>query len=235
MKGENFCPLCGNEKGRFIKGLCEDCFLKKHKLVEIPEPISFEQCRTCGKTKLFGKMVVPDSKNLALFVEKKVKVKNLNDAEVHATVSMTEDGEFSAKVQVKGIIDNVPLFFEKDVLLEPESVQCDPCMRLSSQYHEAIIQLRAKEGTGKKELEAMLPKLIGFVEVMHSKNSLSSVSEVSKKREGFDLKVGSKKAAQIAVRQMKNKFNAETKSSSVLNGVDKSGKEKYRFTFLVRV
>ena len=234
MKGENFCPLCGNKKGRFIKGLCEECFLKKHKLVEIPEPISFEQCRTCGKARLFGKLVMPEPKKLELFVEKKVKINELNNAEVHATVSVDEDEEFSAKVLVKGTIDNVPLSFEEKVLLEPEFVQCDPCMRLSSQYHEAIIQLRAKEGK-RKELEKMLPILIGFVEAMHSKNSLSSVTEVSKKREGFDLKVGSKKAAQIAVRQMKNKFNAETKSSSVLNGVDKSGKEKYRFTFLVRV
>ena len=208
MKSENFCPLCGNKKGRFIKGLCEDCFLKKHKLVEIPEPISFEQCRTCGKAKLFGKLVVPDQKNLALLVKKKVKINELDNAEVHATVSMIEDNEFSAKVHVKGIIDNVPLSFEKDVLFEPKSVQCDPCMRLSSQYHEAIIQLRAKEGTGKKELEAMLPKLIGFVEAMHSRDSLAAVTEVSEKREGFDLKVGSKKAAQNAVRQMKAKFNA---------------------------
>ncbi len=234
MQDENFCPLCGTKKGRFIKGLCKECFLKKYNLVEIPKTISFEQCSTCGKTKLFGKMLVPDSKNLALFVEKKVKIKNLADGEIHATVSLDEDGGFSAKVLAKGIIDNVPLSFEKEVLLEPEIVQCDACMRLSSQYHEAIIQLRAKEGE-RKELKKMLPILIGFVEVMHSKNSLSSVTEVSEIKEGFDLKVGSKKAAQIAVRQMKNKFNAETKSSSVLNGVDKSGKEKYRFTFLVRV
>jgi len=234
MKSENFCPLCGTEKGRFIKGLCKECFLKKHNVVEIPKTISFEQCKTCEKTKLFGKMVVPNSKNLALLVEKKVKIKNLNDSKVHATVLINEDGEFSAKVFVKGIIENVPLSFEEEILFEPKPVQCDACMRLSSQYHEAIIQLRAKE-SGRKELKKFLPILIGFVEAMHSKNSLSSVSEVSEKREGFDLKVGSKKAAQIAVRQMKNKFNAETKSSSVLNGVDKSGNEKYRFTFLVRV
>ncbi len=234
MKGENFCPLCGTKKGCFIKGLCEECFLKKHKLVEIPEPISFEQCRTCGKTKLFGKMVVVDPAKLALFVEKKIKITGLDNGELHAIVSIDQDGEFSAKVLVKGIIDNVPISFEKNVLLESMPVQCDACMRLSSQYHEAIIQLRAKEG-GQKDLNKFLPILIGFVEAMHSKNSLSAVTDVSKKREGFDLKVGSKKAAQIAVRQMKNKFNAETKSSSVLNGVDKSGKEKYRFTFLVRV
>ena len=41
MKSENFCPLCGTEKGRFIKGLCKECFLKKHNVVEIPKTISF--------------------------------------------------------------------------------------------------------------------------------------------------------------------------------------------------
>ena len=234
MKGGNFCPLCGKEKGRFIKGLCKECFLKKHKLVEIPETISFEQCKTCGKARLFGKMAVPEPKNLALLVEKKVKARDLENETVHAMVSIEEDGTFSAKVLVKGIIDNVPLSFEEKVLLEPAPVQCDACMRLSSQYHEAIIQLRAKDGK-KKKLKAILPKLIGFVEASHSKDSLAAVTDVSEKREGFDLKVGSKKAAQKAARQMKTKFNAETKSSSVLNGVDKSGNEKYRFTFLVRV
>ncbi len=234
MKDENFCPLCGKEKGHFIKGLCEECFLKKHKLVEIPETISFEQCRTCGKTRLFGKMVVPTEEKLSLIVKKKVKVKDLENEAVDVKVSQASKGVFSAKVLVKGTIDDVSLFFEETVLLEPEFVQCDPCMRLSSQYHEAIIQLRSKD-SDKKKLKELLPKLIDFVEAMHSKDSLAAVIDVSEKREGFDLKVGSKKAAQNAVRQMKAKFNAETKSSSVLNGVDKSGNEKYRFTFLVRV
>ena len=174
MKGENFCPLCGKKKGCFIKGLCEECFLKKHKLVEIPETVFFEQCKTCGKARLFGKMTVPTEEKLALLVEKKFKVKGLETEEVHAKVFMEEDGKFSATVLIKGAIDNVPLSFEKKVLLEPEPVQCDACMRLSSNYHEAIIQLRAKQGGEKKKLKLMLPKLVGFVEAAHSKDGLRS-------------------------------------------------------------
>ena len=99
-------------------------------------------------------------------------------------------------------------------------------------YHEAIIQLR---GEDKTELKKRLPNLIGFVESQKRGNSLAVVTEVSEKKTGFDLKVGSKKAAQNAARQMHLSFGAETKTSSKLIGKDKSGKEKHRFTFLVRI
>lgn len=232
MLSENFCPLCGKTGGRFIKELCEECYLKKHSLVEIPDVVEFEECRSCEKISVFGKFVPFNENSLKRLVEKKVKVKDLEQETVVVKISKDEDGFLSARVIVKGIVGNSPLLFEKDVRLEAKAIQCDPCMRLASHYHEAIIQLR---GEGKKELEKALDSLIGFVEAQRKGNSLAVVTEVASKKTGFDLKVGSKKAAQNAARQMHLSFQAETKVSSKLLGRDKNGKEKHRFTFLVRL
>ncbi|MFA4855062.1 MAG: 60S ribosomal export protein NMD3 [archaeon] len=234
MKSQNFCPLCGSEKARFIKGLCEDCFLKKNPVVELPAVIQVEQCRGCGKTRIAGKMSAFDPEKLSALVKKKAKVRNLEKSVVSVSVEENDEGSILARVLVKGIIDNVALSFEKTVPVEMKSMQCDACMRLSSQYHAAMIQLRAKDGNSKR-LKELLPKVIAAVESSHSKDSLAVVIEVLKKREGFDLKVGSKKAAQNAVGMLKTEFGAKTKFSTVLIGMNASGKEKNRFVFLVRV
>jgi len=221
MKDADFCPLCGKEKGMFIKGLCMDCFLKKHSPIDIPEELEFEQCVSCAKIKVAGKMAELSDEVLAAVVEKKVKAKDLTCREINVSIQ-----EGSAKVVVKGILDGVPLLFEKAVELKPKKVHCDACMRLSSNYHEAIIQLRC---TNKKLLAKALPALINAVDSQHKKNSLAMVTDVSKKKNGFDLKVGSKKAAQIAATQMQRSFNAEIKVSTKLLGRDKKGKEKTPF------
>ncbi len=234
MKGENFCPLCGKKDGRFVKGFCLQCFLRKHSLVAVPEQLCFQQCTQCGKIRLLGKMLPLDKKAIAMFVEKKVKVRGLENAVVHVSVEETQDRQLAARILVKGIIDSVPLSFEEHLTLALKPFQCDACMRLSSQYHEAIIQLRAK-GKDKKKLKQVLPKLIRLVEAQHATNSLAAVTETAETKAGFDLKVGSKKAAQIATKQMQHLFNAETKQSSKVLGRDKTGREKHRFTFLMRV
>jgi nonsense-mediated mRNA decay protein 3 len=231
MQGENFCPLCGKTKGRFLKGFCEQCFLKKHGLVEIPESVHISQCKSCGKYKLFGKMAFPKEDQLARLVEKKVKAKGLEQEVVFARVKKTEEG-FEARVLVKGIVDSTPLSFEKTIPIEVDSFQCDPCMRLSSQYHEAIIQIR---GLDKKKMEQALEKVLESLASQRKNNTLSLATETKKAKNGLDLKVGSKKAAQNAVRAVQKSLGGETKTSSKLLGSDKKGKEKHRFTFLLRV
>ncbi len=226
MKGANFCPVCGKQEGRFIKGFCEECFLKSHALLDVPETIEFEQCKECEKARLFGKFVPLEKEKLASLVEKKVKVHGLETASTAVSVEEGEEG-FTAHVQVKGIIDSVPLSFEREAGLVPVPVQCDSCMKLSSQYHEALIQLRGRD---KKRLEQVLQALIKVIESKRSKDSLAVVTDVAKSRQGFDLKVGSRKAARNAMQFAQRKFNAETNTSK------KSLKRnRLRFTFLVRV
>lgn len=232
MKEDDFCPLCGKTTGVFIKGICKKCFLKKHVPVAIPETIGFTQCSTCGKILVSGKMFSYNEETLSQIVKKKIKIILLEKPSI--SISIPSIDAPVAEVVVKGILDSVPLLLKENVSLEPKLFQCDSCMKLVSQYHEAVIQLRSK-AKGAKDLKTVLPKLVSLIEEQGKKDGLAVVTEVLEKKEGFDLSVGSKKAAYRAVRQMQTRLNAETKASSTLIGVTKSGKEKKRFTFLVRV
>jgi len=177
-------------------------------------------------------MLPLDKELLSQLVKRKIKTGDLEKPIV--TVSIPSLEKPSAKVVVKGFIDSVPLLFEEKVSLKTEPFQCDYCMKLLSQYHEAVIQLRSKTKT-KKALKPVLTQLLSLIESQKAKDSLAVVTEVREKKEGFDLKVGSKKAAYSAVRQLERGLGAETKASSTLRGVTKTGKEKRRFTFLLRV
>ena len=176
-------------------------------------------------------MVEPTEDQLARLVEKKVKAKGLEQEVVFARVKKTEGG-FEARAMVKGIVDSTPLSFEKTIPIEIDAIQCDPCMRLSSQYHEAIIQIRSKD---KKKREKALEKTLESLSSQRKSNTLSLATEKTDRKNGFDLKVGSKKAAQNAVRSAQHSLGGETKASSKLLGRDKKGKEKHRFTFLLRL
>jgi len=232
VKEENFCPLCGKKESRFIKGFCEECFLKKHPIAEFPKELEFFQCKSCQKIKLFGKMQPFDEQALSQFVGKKVKFKELESPTLDVSIKQPNEEKLTARIFAKGIIDKVPISFEEEIPLKAISFLCDACMRLQSQYFEAIIQLRGKN---KKKVAKALKEIIASIESQGKKSTLAAVTEIVEKKNGFDLKVGSKKAAQNAVRKIQQKFNAETKTSSKLLGMDKKGKEKHRFTFLARL
>ncbi len=226
MKDENFCPLCGKTDARFVKGLCLECFQKKHSLVEFPEKISFEQCTGCEKIRFRGKFVPLQKEALASVAEKSVKVKELEKAVVQAEVLEGREG-FSANFFVKGFVENVPIALEKTVPLEPVFVQCDACMRLSSQYHEAIVQIRSENP---KLAERAAEAFMDSVNAQAKKDGLAAVTLVSEEKNGFDLKVGSRKSAKNGVKFLGKKFGAETKVSK------KSLKRnRVRYTFSVRV
>jgi NMD protein affecting ribosome stability and mRNA decay len=226
MKDENFCPICGKTNARFVKGLCIDCFQKKHSLVEFPEKVSFEQCTGCGKIKLQGKFVPLQKEALASIAEKSVKVKGLEKPCVQAEVEERPEG-FFAKILVKGIVERNPVAFQATIAMEPAFVQCDACMRLSSQYHEAIVQLRSQSP---KLAEKALESFVGSIKSQAKKDTLAAVTEIAKAKNGFDLKVGSKKAAQNAAKALEKKFGAKTKvSKKALK------RNRTRFTFSVRL
>jgi len=231
MKGEDFCPLCGKTKVPFIRGLCRECFLKKNPPVEIPDKVAFRQCSGCEKILISGKTIVPDEQALSKAVEKAIKIRGLEKPAVDIKVS-GQEGLLSADVTVKGIADSVPLLFRKTISLDRQLFQCDSCMRLRSDCWEAKVQLRSRE---RKALETGLARMQGLLDAGREQDSLSAVIKAVKVKNGVDVFVGSKRAAYHAVKQLRLDFNAEVKQSFKLVGVDKSGKQRKRATYSVRL
>ena len=233
MRQGNFCPLCGKTTGAFVKAICLGCHLEKKNPVQLQEKIPIQQCKNCGKTMFLGKMLPMDDESLKAIIGRRVKTRDLSDETHEISLERLQNGKISAHVVVKAMLSGIPVEIEKETILVPHSVNCDACMRLLSDYYEATIQLRAKE-KGRPDFQKILRRLQQLIRRQSGRDGLAAITRITKGANGFDITIGSKKAAYSAVMQLKKEFGGETKMSHTLAGVDKSGKTKKRFTFLLR-
>ncbi|MFA5357564.1 MAG: NMD3-related protein [archaeon] len=237
MSFKKFCPKCGKETDWLIKGKCRDCFLATENIFSIKNVSDKVQlCGRCAKILIQGKWIESSEKAIEKEIESKIKtINDLQEPKIFIQVKKTENRnkkeEFYANVRVMGIIDSQIVEQEKGFVVEIQGNICDPCMRLASDYREAIIQLRTGS---KKESEEMLHQAEKLIKEEKQNDPLSAIVKTVKVRNGFDLWVGSKKAS-VKVSNKLAKFY-ETKSivSSKLIGRTKDGGEKYRFTFCVK-
>ncbi len=232
MKGA-FCPGCGSTKGPFYRGLCKDCFLHKKKVILLPEEIKIDHCKFCNKIRLSGKWLGQSELVLKRFLKKKAKISGLVDAKLSVSLEPMKDHTF-AIVKASGQIDSNKITIEAKTILKPIETQCDPCMRVRSDYSEATIQMRFSESTGLAEREKALALLMGQIEGMQGRDPLSKVVHALENKKGFDVLVGSNKAAQSVVRKFEAKFGVKAIKSFKLAGTDHNGQRQRKFTYCIR-
>lgn len=233
---KRFCPKCGATDKPLVKGFCLDCFLKDNPdLVKVEPVFELEQCKKCGKVRIKGQWIEPTSKHLVEFVRSKVKVKELKEVKVGVELIILSETETRADILVKGVINSSLITVEKEALLKFKKALCDPCMRISSQYHEAILQVRGEKETPKSRFEKAFRDVNRLLAAEYRKDPLARIVEVQDHKYGFDVLIGSKRAGRVVAEALAKDFKGRVKVSSKLRGVDKRGKKKYRFTFAVRI
>ncbi len=232
MRSSRFCPVCGKSEGVFVRGFCKECFLLQHQLLSVPEKIELPYCPGCGKVSVLGRQVALQPELLNRIIKQKAKVKELSDAEVTVESLPLQQGKIKVLTRAKGFVDSVPITLQKETTVVLFQQQCDACMRLRSDYWEAKVQLRSSEKKRLQKAYAMLQQILAG---RKGKDNLAAVVSVSKTKTGLDILIGSSKAAASAARQVQHEFKGEMKASFKLVGVDRKGREKKRFTFLVRI
>jgi nonsense-mediated mRNA decay protein 3 len=234
MGFQKFCPKCGKETDNIIGKECLECFLKKAKLFSIKGQ-KVLMCKHCSKIIIKGHWEDFSESLISEEVASKVKINadfNLQDTKVLVELQKRSEDEYEALVKVKGFISKNLVEQEKIIWVKIAGTMCDSCMKLDAEYREAIIQLRGKT---KAESGQMLKIAIDLLNKERSKDSLSGTSKIIELKTGYDLWIGSKKAAVKVSRYMAKLYSAELKASSKLIGQEKSGKRKYRFTFCVKI
>ena len=231
MSFKQFCPKCGKETTVFVEKICLDCFTKGKTLFSIDKP-KVSACKYCGYLLLKGKWVAFSEKTLSEEIATRVKLSyNLEKTKVFVELQQISDYEYEAAVKVQGFLESSLVTGEKIIKIELKETTCDACMKLSSDYREAVIQLRADT---LEEAGEMFETTKSFIRREKANNQLSDFSKIVEIKRGFDLWVGSKRAASKVARQIAKIYNAKLKTSSKLIGEDKSGKQVFRETFLIR-
>lgn len=229
-----FCPECGKTKGTFIQRFCSECYLKKHKVIEFPERIEFESCNRCSKMRFKGNWVDENELFLIELIRSKVKSKEFSLKNIEVKLTPAEGKEINAVVFIEGELEGASLKIKKETVLIPLKGICDSCMKLSSSYHEAVLQVRFKEKKMHSEKE-LLQKINFLLGMEEKKDSLSRAIKVIKERNGFDVWIGSKRTAKKVSEELARKFNSSVVRSFTVYGVKKTGEEKKRYTFCVRI
>ena len=234
MSFKKFCPRCGKETDNLVNNECLDCFLGDSKLFTIKNQ-KILVCKHCSKAIIKGRWEDFSEKLISEEVASKVKVNNnlnLADIKILIDLEQKEETEYEVLVKFKAFVKDNLVEQKKviEVIIQPTT--CDSCMKLNSEYREAIVQLR---GRNSEESEQMLKLASDLLDKERAKDPLSGVSKLIKLKQGYDLWVGSKKAGVKVSRYIAKLYHTELKVSRKLIGEDKNGKRKYRQTFCVKL
>lgn len=230
---KRFCPNCGSTNKPFVRNFCADCFIQLNKLIGFPSALELMQCRACKKLLLNGKWLAFSLEHLANWAKSKIKVKELENVRF-ALEPREEEG--IVWIEGKALGEIAETLVEKPVLIEIKlrSSLCQDCSKLSANYYEAVLQLRF-ESIPKKKWGLVLEAAKQLVETQFHSDSLAQITNIVALKNGFDAYIGSKRAGKMVSEKIAQKFGGTITRSFSLAGVDKSGKTKKRFTFLVRI
>lgn len=232
---KNFCPRCGKSSKNLFKGFCKDCFLELNEIISSPKEIVAETCKRCIRVKFKGKMFSQSKELLEELIESMIKIKQLHKHKLAFVFSSNDDETSNVKISVIGLLDGISFETSKELLLKPHYFTCDDCMKLSSNYHEAIIQLRFEKNFSETKQSQLLKDINKTLDIVKEKDHLSGIVKQGNVPGGMDFYIGSKRAAKIVSEKIARQFHSKVQPSYTLVGLNKKGKRYYRTTFLVRV
>jgi len=175
-----------------------------------------------------------NSIELIEFLKSKIKSKDFLIQETEIELEKLDEKKFNALLEIKGLIEGNSLILNRVIKLELVSGICDACMKISSDYFEATIQIRFNEKNNKKS-EKVFSELNNFLSELNKKDPLSRIVKEQKNSKGFDLIVSSNRAAKLSSEKTAKKYSSKVIRSFSVVGVDKTGKEKRRYTYCVRI
>jgi len=231
----SFCPKCGSEKGPFLQGFCQQCYLEDHELLIVPESIEVDQCSKCDMIRVAGKFVEQSDEQFADFFHKKVKIKELVEPFMHVELIKKSHGETDVVITVTGLLDGKKVEVKAYSILRLRRICCPSCGKLSSGYFETKFQLRH---SGERDIDK---ETIAYNEIkkalkeLEKTDPLARITKEEFRPTGMDIYVASGKAARVALSRARKKIHMDVTPSKKLTGYNPSGKNRFQFTYSVRL
>jgi 60S ribosomal export protein NMD3 len=238
-----FCPECGNTDSPIIEGVCQECFLKKFSILEIPENIEVIICAHCNAKFEEGKWEeseIPEEEVIYRALERSIILDpHVNEEELEVELEIIQmrgtiaECYIEAKTKVFGKL--VQQSFNSEVRLKKNV--CPICSKQQSGYYEAVVQFRADD---RELLESEIEKTDRIVEKTLNnrldRDKLAYLVQKSTLKEGIDYYIGSYKSSRKVVEAIQENFGGIIKESPRLISQDKStGKGLYRIWISIRL
>jgi len=238
-----FCPKCGNTTSPMIEGICQNCFLKKFSILEIPENIEVIVCTHCNAKFEEGKWEeseIPEEEIIYRALERSINIDHhINQEKLEIELEIIQmrgtiaECYIEAETEIFGEI--IKQSFESKVRIVRNV--CPNCSKQQSGYYESVIQFRA-DNRGLTEYEKDKTDEIVDKTLTNRfyKDKLAYLVQKAKLKEGQDYYIGSYKSGKKVADAIKEEFGGIIKESPRLISQDKStGKGLYRIWILVRL
>ncbi len=230
MALERFCPKCGKrvEKGRVF---CEECEPSKQKREPL-ETIELFAC-DCGRvarSRNAKRWEKHDTITRAIksAIQRELEKNNLRVVDVdYEPVPLEKRMDIPVRVRA---IDGKGKEQDLEARVVVYRSPCPDCSRRAGKYYEATIQVRGSE----EDVERVSSEIEEMIKAWRERDPKSFVTSRETVRGGVDLKLGSKRAATRAAREIKKREDVETRETSELVG-RRDGRNVTRKTILIRV
>src|SRR3989344_968031 len=140
-----FCVRCGKQTEALIDSLCSVCYLEKHEVISLPDNIKLDFDWRSDKLRIGRNWLEKNDKVLSQFVSDSVishaKAKRFEIAGLEIAIEAFENNAI-AHVSFVTFVEGVKLPIKKDMNISFRKTISDASMKISSYYHEAIIQVR---------------------------------------------------------------------------------------------
>jgi len=233
------CPKCGEFTQGLVDGLCKDCFFKTSNLIEAPLVLYAKICSACGAQLTKGKWnndytipeIVIQTVEDALLIHEKA-----DNIELCIEPKQMTPHLYSVSIQANATIMEEPVQQMTEAEVRITRIACDMCSRMSGNYFEAILQIRAASRYPTEEEKTRCMRIINnTLEKMQNKGDRTAfISNSAEARDGIDLYMGSANATRIVCKEIVTELGGGFAESSSLFG-RKDGKDVYRMTFSLRL
>jgi len=212
-----FCSRCGRDEASapIIRHLCVHCYLELHGPDILGGGVSLVQCPSCGSYRLGDRWVSPldvggeERVVIAYILEEGLRLpEGVDSAEVEdLRVFGTDYGEV-VEARLRVSIGGRAYTLSRRARLSRERRLCPLCHRARGKGYEAVLQIRGYPAMG-EDLRRRVGEILGSMpEALRS-----LIAEVEESREGVDLKLLSRHAAQAIANAIRRELGGVVKTS----------------------
>lgn len=235
---DRFCPKCGRPSQK--DGVCEHCRQENTQWFSCDPKVRCVHCPTCDALKQGNTWtdtgrersdISPDLARSAVHFHPDVKKPRI-DIRIEDVTSNRSRAFITIEAT---LYDNlVRGSCETEIAWQKE--QCDRCSRISGNYYEGIVQVRAQNRQpGSYEIQ-MATAIACDVEesLQNGGERLSFVSDVHETRDGLDIVVGSQHIGLLIAQKITTELGGRFTTHPKLIG-EKNGRQLFRITYSVRL
>lgn len=230
------CVDCGRKTEKLYDGSCAECYLRRHKLISLPEYLDITICAHCDSYKHKERWIdgtVDDAINAA--IQDNISVSEDVRYSFSFEKNELDKNLFELAITVKGLVFDISFEEKYSANLRVSINVCDRCSRYRGGYFESIVQFRARRRhPSKEEIEEAISTVREALKPLQESDRNAFIADMEEVKGGVDFYLGTQGAGSVAARALLSSFGGAHQTSAKMAGY-KGGIRQYRTTHLVRI